>query len=133
MEGNLVPLEEEEWYGALIEECIAIHTEYGFLSRWSLVEGYHKLGSRILEENDHFERSKIYGKDVVNKVARSVGLSPRTIQYAVQFAKKFPQLNLLPTGKNTTWTRITEELLPENPLPIEKKKHKCPQCGFLFP
>ena len=34
----------------LVDDCKAIITEAVFTSRWSLVEGYHTLGKRILEE-----------------------------------------------------------------------------------
>jgi rubrerythrin len=126
-------IEEEEWWDALVEECSAILTEYHFLSAWARVEGYHKLGSRILEDNQQFERAKIYGQQVVRKLSNSLNMSERTIHYAVQFAQKYPDLNLLPMGKNVTWTKVTSELLPENPHELKKKLHQCPQCGFQFP
>lgn len=126
-------IERSEWWDALVEECAAILTEYHFLSAWARVEGYHKLGSRILEDNQQFERAKIYGQQVVRKLSKTLNMSERTIHYAVQFAQKYPDLNLLPMGKNVTWTKVTTELLPENPHESKKKLHHCPQCGFEFP
>ena len=53
-----------EWYNQLVEDCNSIITEAVYISRWALVEGYHNLGTRILEEQN-FERSKIYGEKIV--------------------------------------------------------------------
>ncbi|MBW1716550.1 MAG: hypothetical protein JRJ77_12130 [Deltaproteobacteria bacterium] len=45
------------------------------LSRWALVEGYWNLGKRISEENDNFEREKIYGNKIVSQVTESLQIS----------------------------------------------------------
>jgi hypothetical protein len=68
-------LSQQEWYSNLVEECKAIITEATFTSRWALVEGYHLLGERILQENENFERAKIYGREIVQHVANSLGKS----------------------------------------------------------
>ena len=57
-------------------------------------------GKRILEENDNFERKKIYGKEIVSRVSISLGKSRQTIHRVIQFVKKYPDLNMLPEGKN---------------------------------
>lgn len=106
-------LEEEEWYQAMIEECQAILTEGTFNARWSLIEAYHNLGKRISEENDSFKRKKIYGKEIVKHVAQSLGIGDRTIYYAIQFVKKYPKLDELPEGKNVSWHKICNDLLPQ--------------------
>lgn len=127
------PVETQDWFNVLVEECRAIAVEFGFNARWEKIQGYHTLGKRILEENHQFERSKIYGQQIVEKLSESLGMSQRTIQYAVQFAKKYPDLNALPMGKNATWSKVIKELLPENPAPKEEvKKHICPYCGYRF-
>ena len=128
-------LQSDEWYESLYQECVAILTEYSFLSRWSRVEGYWALGSRILQEHDNFEREKIYGKNVISKLSKHLGVSDRTLEYAVAFAKKFPKLEALPMGKQATWTMVCEQLLPEVPRPqYERKKiiRACPHCGGSF-
>lgn len=40
----------EDWERSLIDDCTAIVTEGVFHSRWSLIETYHQLGARILED-----------------------------------------------------------------------------------
>jgi hypothetical protein len=125
-------LNNTEWFEQLLEECKAITTEYGFTSRWSRIEGYHELGKRIIEENENFTRSDIYGEQIVSKVSKALGISDRTLQYAIQFAQKFPDLQTLKIGKDYTWTRVIRELLPENPIKKEKKEKRCPWCNGII-
>ena len=112
--------QNQDWYIALMEDCQAIITESVFNSRWSLIEGYHNLGFRLLEDYEHFNRQKIYGEEIVSHVAKSLGKSKRTIYNAVRFARTFPQLNDLPGGKNITWARICNDYLPK-----KKEKKEC--------
>ena len=102
-----------------------------------MVEGYHALGTRILQEYDNFERAEIYGKEIVSRVRTSLGKSRQTIYRAIQFAKQYPDLALLPEGKNTSWRKICNEYLPEHKEPHQpeydetlKTDHQCPQCGY---
>ena len=111
----------EFWYTSLIEDCKDLITEVEFTSRWTLIEGYHSLGFRILQENENFERAKIYGQDIVQRIAESLQKRPRTIYYAVQFAKEYPDLNLLPEGKNISWSHIVNKYLTDG---TEKKTVK---------
>lgn len=106
-------MENEEWYIALIEDCNAIVTEKLHEYRLTFIECYHLLGQRILKENNNFERSKIYGEKIVQRVAESMGKSKRTVQNAVKFAKKYPDLSELPGGKEMSWHKICNNLLPE--------------------
>jgi len=108
----------ESWYNSLIDELADIITETSFTSRWALVEGYHQVGVRILQENDNFERAKIYNEQILQRVANSLEKSQRTLYYAVQFAKAFPDLNLLPEGKNLSWRHVINKYLTDG---TEKK------------
>ena len=104
---------QTDWYQSLIDDCQSIMVEAEFTSRWVLVQGYHSLGLRILEENDNFEREGVYGKKICQRVGESLGKSRQTINYAVQFVKKYPELETLPEGKNTSWHKICNKYLPE--------------------
>jgi hypothetical protein len=130
---------QEEFFEPFIEELKSIITEGVFRSRAELIEAYHKLGTRILEENDSFERHKIYGEKITQCVAKSLGKSERTIQYAIRFAKLYPVptekvIDQLPDGKNTSWHKITQKLLT---TPKEECQHEwteismfqCQKCG----
>jgi hypothetical protein len=128
---------QAEWFNHLIDDCQSIIVEAEFTSRWVLVEGYHLLGTRILEEYDNFERAEIYGKEITSHVSLSLGKSVRTIERAIQFAKQYPDLALLPEGKNTSWRKICNEYLPEHKEPVQPEfdenietQHECPKCGY---
>jgi len=105
-------VKQSEWYQALVDECKSIITEAVFTSKWALVEGYHELGKRIREDNNNFERAKIYGKKIVQQVAESLKISERTLWYALQFYDKYPDLSKVPEGKNITWKKIITKYLP---------------------
>lgn len=104
-----------DWYEQMVEDCKGILVEHEFTSRWALVEGYHSLGKRILAEHDNFDRSQIYGGEIVARVRESLGKSESTIWRSIQFAKKYPDLNLLPSGKDTSWHKVCATFLPEPP------------------
>ena len=106
-------LQNQEWYENLVEECKAIITEAVFTSRWALVEGYWKLGERVSGENKNFERNAIYGEKIVQGLAESLDTSSRTVHYALQVYKKYPDLTQLPEGKNITWNKLITKYLPE--------------------
>jgi len=134
-------LNSEDWYQGLIEECKAIIVESAFNARWTLVEGYHQLGERILKENNNFQRAEIYGQKITQRVAASLNKSQRTIEQAIQFVKKYPDLDKVPEGKNINWRKIVNKYLPsyqegtetECIHPESKIKEisflKCKECG----
>ncbi len=103
----------ESWYSSLVDELQDIITEKRFEHTTALIECYHMVGTRILQENDNFERSKIYGDQILQRLAKSMGRSQRTLAYAVKFAKLYPDLNLLPEAKNTNWNRIINKYLTD--------------------
>ena len=112
----------EEWYIHLIDELQDIITETVFTHSWALVEGYHMVGTRILLEYDNFQRLRMPDKDLIATVATSLGKKSRTIYYAVQFARKYPDLNLLPEGKNVNWHHIVNKYLGGKETKTVKKK-----------
>ena len=115
-----IKLESQGWYQQLIDDCKDIVVEGEFASRWALIETYHNLGKRILEENVSFERAKIYGQEITSRVSQSLDKSKRTIERSIQFARKYPELNKLPEGKDISWHKICNKLLPAT-------KEKTPQ------
>ena len=112
----------ERWYSQLVEDCQDIVAETEFTSRWALVEGYHQLGSRILTEYENFQRLRMPDTQLIATVAESLNKKPRTIYYAVQFARLYPDLNLLGEGKNISWHHIVNKYLTDGKeKPIMKK------------
>jgi len=108
----------ESWYNQLIEDLRDLLVETEFTSRWTLIEGYHSLGSRIIQEKERFERSGLQNDQIVQRVANSLQRKPRTIYYAIQFAKTYPDLNLLPEGKDCSWHKVVNKYLTDG---TEKK------------
>ncbi len=97
---------EQTWFQKLIEDCQDIVIETEFTARWTIIEGYHALGVRLLQDFGNFERAQIYGDKIIQTVSEYLGKSERTINYAIQFAKMYPDLDVLPEGKNTSWSKI---------------------------
>jgi hypothetical protein len=119
---NILPQQPKEIqineYQLLIDDCKSIIVEGEFTSRWSLIETYHAVGKRISEE-----------KEVsIKKLARDINKSERTLQRSVQFYKKYPDLALLPDGKNVSWHHIVNKYLPDT-LKDKKEIHRCEICG----
>jgi len=109
------------WYASLLEECKDAFVEAEFTSRWALIEGYHNVGKLILAEYDHFEQNDIYGHEISQRLATSLGKSQRTVEYAIAFAKKFDTVDMLPEGKNTNWNQVIKKHLTQ---PKEKEEHE---------
>ena len=101
------------WYLELEEDCLDIVTEYVFTSRWSLVEGYHALGKRLLED-DNFTANGKGNKTLVQGLARNLHMSDRTLYYAMQFFESYPDLDKVPFGKNLSWNKVIRELLTKS-------------------
>ncbi len=120
----------QDWFVSLIEDCKDLLTEAEFGARWMIVECYHALGVRLLQDFDNFERAKIYGEKIAQVVAESLGKSERTINYAIQFARLYPDLNLLPEGKNTSWSKICKGYLTAPKEQDNREEYViCPRCG----
>ena len=123
-------LENQEWYTQLVGDLEAIVVERVFEAEDAKVNCYHEVGERILTENDNFERASVYGESIVAKIAKSLHTSKRTIYYSIAFAKQYPDMNLLPIGKDMTWSKVIkllttpkeEEALPA--LPTADKLEK---------
>ena len=127
-------LVKTEWYNELIEECKAIITEAVFTSRWSLVEGYWKLGERI-ETDKNFSKFAKGNQSSLQDLANNLGISERTLYYARQAYNKYPQLGKIPEGKNITWNKLitlylSERTIKEKELIELELKNHCPKCGY---
>lgn len=132
----------DDWYEGLVSDIKAIAGEGIWSSRWTLIETYHKIGKRILEENDNFDRKKIYGENVVQTIAESINsdeddsgkkigrIDTRTLYYAIKFAKKYqcetdelPSVLMPEEGKNLSWTKVVRKELT-SPKEKEECKHE---------
>lgn len=111
---------KEKWYEVLIDECKDIITETIFTSRWALVEGYHKLGERILEDEPKMIQGGSNLRETLQRVAKYLNTSERTLYYACQFVIKYPSLDEVPDGKNISWHKVCNNLLPAPKVDTEE-------------
>ncbi len=103
---------QSEPFQALVDECKAIITETIFASRWALVEGYHALGERI-QTDEGWQKYAKGNTDACKTLAKNIGISDRTLYYAIQFYDKYPKLDLVPEGKNISWSKVITKYLPK--------------------
>lgn len=126
-------LTTNKWYKDLKLDCNNIISKGILRAKWELVEAYHQLGKRILLENDNFKRNKIYGHGIAQRLATDLNLSVRNIYRAMQFSKKYPDLQKVPEGKNVSWYKICNKYLSESveldSEVREELRHACPLCG----
>lgn len=108
---QITQLKNQDWFNGLIDDCKSTIVETGFTSRWIIIKGYHSLGKRISEEKENFDRAEIYGIKIVQCIAESIGKSERSVQYAVKFYEKYPDLSLLPEGKKYILVENLSEIL----------------------
>ena len=109
---------KEESYKSLIDDL----KEIIFGGTWVMIEVQHQLGTRLLEEKDLD----------LPRVAEDLGRSERTLYYAIQFAKEYPDINQLPKGKAITWRKIRNQLLSGKNLECEHNWRSitlCSSCG----
>lgn len=119
-------IQTTEWYQHLIEDCKDIITEAIFTSRWSLVEGYHQLGERIVTDGNYQKAAK-GNLTSLSDLSKNINVGERNLYRAIQFYDKYPLLDQVPEGKNITWNKIITKYLPsardqENEIDIETKQ-----------
>lgn len=76
--------------------------EFGFTQRWAEIEKWWTVGKLINE-------SKVKSSEVP-QIAEFLEIDVGDLWDAILFYKKFPDLDLLPFGKNISWIKIREEL-----------------------
>ena len=102
----------------------AILVEKQHNAQWELLECYHLVGLEIIEYAD---RNKMSEREVCNAVSQRLARGVRTFQYAVEFVRKYPDLEALPEGKIISWHKIVNKYLPEpTGNKVALKCHHCP-------
>lgn len=103
-------LQEQNWYNQLLEEVEATLVEFEFNSRWSLIEGYHKVGELL---RDAVADAEMSITELVHRCAVDMEVSERKLWYAVKFFDMFPDLQKLPEGKDVSFSKIRRKYLTE--------------------
>lgn len=126
-------IRKDEKYRHFIEECMAIKVESAFNSAMELIMGKWELGKRIVEEELNLEKAG-YGDGVMKVIAEDLDMSLSHLYKCVQFYKKYPLKDFeevkgaLPGGKNMTWYKVSQNLLPEGSDEKEEDTDKIRDC-----
>ena len=99
---------EPEWYGYLVDECREIISGANHTSRRALLEGYHRLGKRIVTD-PNFRKATKGNLGSFQGLGKKIGCSVQTVYYAVQFFEKYPDLSKLPPDMDS-WRKVTQGL-----------------------
>jgi len=115
------PPNYDDQYKLLVTDCKAIITEAIFNSRWALVEGYHQLGERIVNDTLYRRSEKNKAGAILSDLIKDIGVSQATLYRAIAFYNKYPSLEDVPEGKNISWNKIiTKYLTDSKEIPEER-------------
>ncbi len=120
--------ENQEWYILLVDDVKSARVEVVHQYRWILVEGYWTIGKRI-REDDNVKRYAQGNAEFLQGLAKDAGISTRTLYYALQAYDHYATLDLIPEGKNISWTKLITKYLPSPP---EKKLKLTPEQVAKF-
>lgn len=129
-------LQKTEKYQLMIEQIKAAITEAIHNSRWDLIVGYWSVGKLIREDADPKEDK--FTTQLLQGIAVDVGVSERTLWYALKAYDTYPELDTIPEGKNISWTKLTTKYLTEGnqeektKTPVIDNHVICPMCGYKF-
>ena len=121
----------QPWYQTLVDELKDIIIESEFTARWTVVEGWHMVGKRILQDEANFTNGGYTLDGLSKQVATSLEKSQRTVEYAIQFARKYPELNECPVGKEASWHSVCKLLSSPSGETKQQKEDfiVCKSCG----
>lgn len=94
-----------------IEEIKACFVEGEFNSRMELIRAYHTAG----------ELMQGIKREDLQDLAKKIGRSDRTLYYSVKFYQMYPDLDMLPEGKNVSMNKIITKYLT---APKEREEHE---------
>ena len=102
----------QQQYRALIDDLQGIIVEGIHHARWAFIKVYHDTGTRILQDYPELNTAESYGKGITKRIALDLGKSQRMIQRSVQIARTWPDLSMLPEGKNVSLHKLIHKYLP---------------------
>lgn len=88
-----------------LDEIKLLFVEGEFNHRWTLIETYHTVGQMIC--------TRLQGNrgELLQALSPQIGKSVRTLWYATKFYDTFPDLNMLPEGKNISMNKVITKYL----------------------
>jgi hypothetical protein len=109
-----------EEYTSLVEGIKATLTEGIYNYRQTLLETYHEIGKMLVDSSQRYES--------IAKLSADSLIPVRTLERCKQFYIKYPEINTLPFGKNVSWHKVVNLLLPTHKEEVVKDWIVCPQC-----
>jgi N6-adenosine-specific RNA methylase IME4 len=118
---NSKEIQQQEWYELLVEECKAIIVERVYRSKQEIIECWHEVGQRILDDPNYQKFAK-GNLGILRQIAGDLGKSYQSLYFATAFYSKFPVLSnaleTMPEGKLVSWHDICNKYLYP---PVENK------------
>lgn len=114
-----------EEYRSLVKDTIATLTEASFTARWTYIQAYHEVGLSIAMLIDVKSLDTTL---LLQSLQSDVGVSMRTLYYALKFYRMFPLLEEFPGGKNLGWKNVITKYLT-----IGEKEETIPKKSKLPP
>lgn len=96
-----------DWYQRLLDDLRLLNFE-------GIVRTKHAIGKRILKDELKFERAE-YGKKTIINLSEVLEVDFSDLKRCIQFARKYPDLEKVTTGRLFSWRYIRQNLLPEIP------------------
>lgn len=143
-------LVKSDWFKGVIEEMRATIVEAVFTSRWVIIEAKWHLGDLILKNQERLLKAGVKKSKIPDLIAEELKKktkqdskkaripSKREIYRCMRFRKEYPDLDELPGGKNISWHKIANRLLPGKELECQHKNlkkievWKCEGCSQTF-
>ena len=122
-------ISQVEKFDNLVERIKAILTESVFSARITLLEGKHRIGQEIVDDELYKKWKKGTG-DLVKEIEKKIGVGKTEIYLCIKFYQKFPDvsalLERLPGKKNDITWAATKRLLvaPSANKPQKTKRSK---------
>jgi hypothetical protein len=132
---NLPDQYSPAWYKKLVEDCHVIRIEFWFKKNMTEMEGYYEIGKRILDDNNNFDRAKIYGQKLIDKLKNSLGINEKYIRASMRLAKEYKTFDDLISflnvkdGKNLNMRTVMAQIEGREDKPKEGPEYiTCTQC-----
>lgn len=130
------PVKNEE-YMSFVEEIAATFTEGMFIARNTVIETYHEIGKIIVQSQRDIPMERL-SEDLNIK-----RLSAQTLDRAKRMYQTWPDLQLAPFDKSTSWHDVVNKMLPglsTKKKPWSRKENReektdwviCPFCKSRF-
>ena len=105
------------------QEIKSDKVETSFNVRWEVILFHHRTGKKLRDNFDNLA-------EAIPTLERESGMSDRSLYRAAKFYKDWPDLSMLPVGKNVSMNSITKKYLKE---PGEQEEEKCYHCLIHCP